>query len=386
MTEKFDDILKQALAPNEEPDLRLNRKIINQVKETDGMMKKRKKWAPGIVFAIALTLALGSAGVYAAYRFLTPQEVAEHTGDKKLAAAFESKNAVKINETQHFKDYDVTLLGIVSGEEIADHLTEKSGEIQADRTYAVTAVGRADGSPMPENRADPEYDNERFFISPLIEGCDPLFVNINSMDGAYVEFAQDGILYRLTECDNLEMFADRTVYLCVLSGDFYDETAYSYDEASGAITRSEDYEGVNALFTLPLDTKQADPEAAERYIADLMPDKETDQESVQEQSEVDAFMAKVTPENIGQYAARVDSTVETIPADEDGVIYHYVIDGRELGGIYMERARMFPDGKTGMSDRLAYFDYEQGMESLKIATFTLNEDGSVICAIYVPKL
>ena len=41
MTEKYDDILKQALAPNEEPDLRLNRKIINQVKETDGMMKKR---------------------------------------------------------------------------------------------------------------------------------------------------------------------------------------------------------------------------------------------------------------------------------------------------------------------------------------------------------
>ena len=45
---------------------------------------------------------------------------------------------------------------------------------------------------------------------------------------------------------------------------------------------------------------------------------------------------------------------------------------------------MFPDGKTGMSDRLAYFDYEKGMESLKIATFTLNEDGSVTCAIYVP--
>lgn len=384
MAEKYDDILKQALAPNEEPDLRLNRKIINQVKETDGMMKKRKKWAPGIVFAIALTLVLGSAGVYAAYRFLTPQEAAEHTGDKKLAAAFESEDAVKINETQHFRDYDVTLLGIVSGEEIADHLTEKNGEVQADRTYAVTAVGRADGSSMPEQLSDPEYDSERFFISPLIEGCNPLFVNIGSMDGAYVEFTQDGILYRLTECDNLEMFADRTVYLCVLSGDFYDEAAYSYDEASGAITRTESYEGVNALFTLPLDSKQADREAAEQYIADLMPDEDSDQDSVQEQSEVDAFMAKITPENIDQYAERVESTVWTIPADEDGVIYHYMIDGEELGGVYMERARMFPDGKTGMSDRLAYFDYEKGMESLKIATFTLNEDGSVTCAIYVP--
>ena len=38
-----------------------------------------------------------------------------------------------------------------------------------------------------------------------------------------------------------------------------------------------------------------------------------------------------------------------------------------------------------MSDRIAYFDYEIGVESLKIVTFTLNEDGTVTGAVYIPK-
>ncbi len=52
----------------------------------------------------------------------------------------------------------------------------------------------------------------------------------------------------------------------------------------------------------------------------------------------------------------------------------------------MSREREFPDGRTGMSDRIAYFGYEIGIESLKIVTFTLNKDGTVTGAVYLPKV
>ena len=70
---------------------------------------------------------------------------------------------------------------------------------QRDRTYIVSAVSRTDGVGMPENMSDDAYGDMRFFVSPLIEGCNPALVNIISMDGVYTEFVQDGVLYRLTE-------------------------------------------------------------------------------------------------------------------------------------------------------------------------------------------
>ena len=387
MSDRFDHILKQALAPNQTPDLRLNQKILNQAKEREEM-KRRKKWVPGIVFSLVFALAAGTGVVYAAYRLLTPEQTAEKIGDKKLAQAFSGEDAVNINETQHFEKYDVTLMGIASGEDIAECVTEKNGEILNDRTYIVTAVSRTDGTPMPENAADEAYGDMRFFVSPLIQGCNPALVNVISMDGVYTEFIQDDVLYRLTECSNIEIFADRTVYLCVSDGDLYNEEAYNYDESTGEITRAEDYKGVNALFELPLDPALADPEAAEEYLAPLTGEEEeaSDEDAyLLGSKEADAFMEKVTPDNIDQYAERIEDSVQTFGADEDGLMYKYAMPDGEFVARYIERERDFPDGKPGMSERIAYFHDENGVESLKMTTLTLNADGTVTAAVYIPK-
>ena len=387
MSDRFDHILKQALAPDQTPDLRLNQKILNQVKEREEM-KKRRKWVPGIVFSLVLVLAAGSGVVYAAYRLLTPEQTAEKIGDKKLAEAFSGEDVVDINETQHFEKFDVTLMGIASGRDIAEYVTEKNGEILNDRTYIVTAVSRTDGTPMPENTSDEAYGDLQFFVSPLIQGCNPALVNVISMDGVYTEFIQDDVLYRLTECSNIEIFADRTVYLCVSDGSFYNEEAYNYDETTGEISRAEDYKGVNALFELPLDPALADPEAAEEYLAPLTGEGEDASEEetyILGSKEADEFMEKVTPENIDQYAERIEDSVQTFGADEDNLMYEYTMEDGEHIARYLDRARDFPDGKPGMSERIAYFHDEGGVESLKMMTLTLNEDGTVTAAVYIPK-
>lgn len=384
MSERLDHVLKQALTPDNKPDLRLNQKILNQVKETEEMKKKNRKWVPGIVFSLVLAMAAGSGAVYAAYRMLTPKQVAEENGDKKLARAFEQEGAVDISETQHFSEYDVTLLGIASGKDIAEYVAQKNGEILDDRTYIVTAVNKTDGTEMPENLSDDAYDTMRFFVSPLIEGCDPNRVNVITMDGIYTEFVQDGVLYRLTECENIEKFADRTIYLCVSDGYFYNAKAYVFDEETGRISKSEDYKGVNALFELPLDPTLADPEAAEEYLSQFEADSD-ETEYTDEIRETDEFIEKVTPDTIDQYAVRLEDSVKVFGADEDGVIYSYTAKDGQKVSRYIERQREFPDGKAGMSERIGYYDLEDSIESMKITAVTLNADGTVTAATYVPK-
>lgn len=391
MSERLDHILKESLTPDYEPDLLLNQKIINHVKEREQMRIKTRKWIPGIIFSLAIILAAGSGVAYAAYKFLTAEDAVESTGNEKLALAFSGEDGIEINETQKFQNFDVTLLGIASGKNLSEYVTEKNGEILKDRSYIVTAVARTDGGVMPENLADEAYDKMRFYISPLISGCDPAEINLVSLDGVYTEFVRDGVLYRLTECSNIEIFADRTVYLCVSDQDQngaagYNEAAYEFDNDTGEISRADNYVGVNALFVLSLDKNLADPEAAEEFLSAFEQEETDVQKYEASQKEADEFMSGITPDNIDQYATLLEDSVYVFDADEDEAVYKYTMpDGESLMRL-MIRQREFPDGKAGMSERISYFPNEDGIQFLKIITFTLNEDETVTGAVYIPKV
>lgn len=56
----------------------------------------------------------------------------------------------------------------------------------------------------------------------------------------------------------MEYFADCGIYVGVSDGDTYNNQAYIYDTDTGEILRSETYQGVNALFDLPVNTAKAD--------------------------------------------------------------------------------------------------------------------------------
>ena len=79
----------------------------------------------------------------------------------------------------------------------------------------------------------------------------------------------DGVRYLLVACDNVEIFADRDVVLCVSTGGSgFSNFAFHYDEATGAITAEPDYAGVNLVFDLPLDAAKADPTAAQAFLGE----------------------------------------------------------------------------------------------------------------------
>ncbi len=396
MKRNLDHLLKQALSPSEEPKARLNRKILVQAEEMANMKKKRKKRVSAAVLAAAATLAVGSIAVVAAARYLTPGQMAERSEDLKLAEAFESEDAVLVNETQEYAGFRVTLLGAVSGKNISKYLAEdQQGQLKDDRFYAAVAIEHADGTPMPDT-SDDAYGEESFYVSPYIKGLEPWNYGIMNMGGGYSEFVQDGIQYRMLDMENISIFADRGLYIGVSSGTFYDAEAYVFSQETGEITRNEAYEKVNALFTLPLDPAKGDPEAAEAFLASMEKENsssetpEMDEQALEVEAWVEEFQNELAEGRIKEDAERIESTVQTCTPKKDGgkEVASYAYDLGDHGGgsgiIFLDDA--FPERNPGTSAVNGYHFSDNELDGLKIEVITLNEDGTVTFAVYQPKL
>jgi len=352
MKRDYDELLKQALTPSDEPDFWLNQKILRQVREEKIMKKKTYKRIPAAVLTAALVLGVGSMTTVAAWKYLMPNEVAQAVMDEKLAEAFMSENAVFVNETQNYGSYYVTFLGMVSGSELTDWIVmDDSGTIRTDLSHIVVAIENADGTPMPDTAGD-AYGELEFLVTPLVEGYNPVTYNAFAFGGSYTDEVVEGVLYRVMECDNVEIFADRDLYLAVLDSTFYRAAAYNYDETSGEISRNESYDGLNALFQLPIDVAKADPDAAETYMESLFVEDVID--ATEEYVEVEAWMENLSPENIDELAVRVEHTVQILTVDENGYlnVAPYEIEGRGSSGeCSILESWMFGDIGIGMCDR-----------------------------------
>lgn len=389
--EKLDQLLQHALSPKEEPGYWLNQKILRKAKEAEAMAdKKCKRRVPATVMAAALVLVAGSITTVAAWKYLTPDKVAQEVEDQTLAEAFQSEGAVLINESQEYGGYKITLLGIVSGKNLSRFVSSNdAGEVKDDRTYVVTAIENADGSPRPST-SDDSYGKDPLFVSPLISMQDPVKFNIVTMDGAYSEFVQDGVQYRITESDNVELFADRALYLAVNDGVFYNAEAYQYHQDTGEITRNEAYEGVNALFQLPLDKNKADEKKAKEYIQKLEKEMDSPEGKATDKGQEGSLVSRIAKKalewgetGLEQNAELLDGLTQTFSVDEEGYFsYSYEVkdDGIGSSGKILADS-LFEEGQVGMSESMQIIGGETEQD-VYIETFTRNEDGTVTLKVY----
>ena len=116
------------------------------VAATKGAPTMKKSRVTG--FAAVLAAVCLGAGVCAAGYYLTAGQAAREMGESAVAQLLESPDAVTINETQTDAGYDVTLLGMVTGEHLTDAWSSYwNGDVpQNGTTYAVLSVSRSDGS------------------------------------------------------------------------------------------------------------------------------------------------------------------------------------------------------------------------------------------------
>lgn len=386
--EKLDLILKQALSPEIDDcdvkiktmDMERKENMINYEKNKNFKKSSVKSWkhAAAAAAAIAVTM-VSSITAYAAWRYFSAKDVAAEIADNRLAQEFEQNNWMDECETQTYGNYDITLLGIVSGDEISSHLSKTdSGEIDGDKTYMAVAIAHSDGTPMPDSS---KTDEEQFYVSPYIEGLDPARYNASVLGGNNTLFVSDGIQYRLLETDNIECFADRKIYIGVSEGEAYDDKAYVYDSVSGDISRNESYEGVNALFTLSIDSNLADQKRAAEVIA-AMDNYEAGGEYTEILSEADRWVNSITPENIDEKATPLESSRQVLSLSE---FAEYVMgeaaDGADVDAEAAVLDEYFPDG-VGMSEVMTKSGASK--EDAYVETYTLNSDDTVTILRYVP--
>lgn len=256
--DRFEELLCHTFAADSLPSEATQQALLAHLEEKEKISMKHISIKRTPIIAAALCLAL-SVTALASWHFLSASSVADKVAPS-LSEAFADEDATKLNAVRAQNGYIVSLLGLTSGEA----LTESDADLNDTSTYAVVAIAKEDGTPV-------DSASQPYFVSPLIQGLEAWKYNIASMSGGYSEFVEDGILYRLIECDDIQMLADRSLYLCVTDTTFYAKDAFLVDD-EGHLSENPSYEGLNVLFDLPLDASKADPEAAQKYIDDLWPE------------------------------------------------------------------------------------------------------------------
>lgn len=380
---QMDRMLSRALTQQAKPDAALQQKVCSQWKERREM-NRNKKWmaaAAAVACVLAVTVSVGAAG-----RYLSSRQVAEEFNMDNMAKAFSEGNGIEINQTQTYGDYNVTLLGVTSGANLGWPQPE---EIEKEKTYAVVAIEKTDGTPMPDGTDDQEMPQD-FFVSPLIEGYNPLNFNVMTMDGSVTWDVINGVEYRIVECDNVEIFADHKLHLCVMDSTFYNKDAYNYDPETGVITPNADYTGMNLLFDLPLDASKADPQKVEEYLKDFkLMFSEEDQADGDSADTID-----LTPEyveyvsggewkkEVAESACVIEKTVMNNP-DEGMYTLDFQIDredGSQSSGTFYFYDRDFLDGVAVQQSY--YSSSEEGMWYREIVVAKKQEDGTVTLQAY----
>ncbi|WP_010275076.1 hypothetical protein [Paenibacillus senegalensis] len=367
--EDLERLLKQSLTSAAEPEERLNQIIIHQVRERGQMKNKHSRKVSAVLLAAVMLLVL-SVSTYAAAELFSAKQVAENLGEQLLADAFASKDAIHINQTIASGDYLFTLHGVVSGTGLREfeHSTE---DIYPDKTYAVVSIARQDGKAMPAT-ADPDYGKEPFFVSPLVKGLNPVRYNIASMRGGYNETVINGVMYRLIECDQVEIFADRGIYLAISSDTtFYSVEAFRYDEITGEIQARKDYPGASVLFDLPLDITKADPVKAEAYLEELQnPSQDTSSEHEEWGRWSLEFRAKLRKgEEIGE---TIPGSIKEVTFDDSGNIIY--TDGER--SIKINSDNLFEKDQVGFTDKR--FSASGGADDVyRVVIFHRDENGVI---------
>ncbi|MGN0428371.1 MAG: DUF4179 domain-containing protein [Agathobacter sp.] len=412
MSKQIEDLLFDSLMARDEPAPALNRQILERWSKEDRTMKRKHFYPKAAVAACVCVLATGSITAYAAYHFLNPAQIAEEAHNIRLSNVFESDCAIEINETQISNGYRITLLGLVSGENLDAYVPEgKKSEIDRKKTYAAFAIERVD-------ETDIKVDN--LCISALVSGIPFSDMNNANMGGSLTWFVQDGVLYELYTCDNLEIFADRGVYLGVVDMFGRENAAFHMDEESGAYRKVEDYEGTAALFQLPLDKTLADETAVQQYLEELKKEEaenskesESSEETViseenesaeaetlkenenpveyedskeAEHAAIREWLHTLTKENLDDYFVINKESILTAYPDQNGWI--------DFGSYYDSYLECTVYGATGFLDymieedenmRISGYGMSDDISDLRISVIFRNEDGSFTTAVYKAK-
>jgi hypothetical protein len=344
-----------------------------------------------VLAAVAAAVALSGIGVYAALAYLSPADVANELNYPELAKQFEVQTSFTESagetsaavaaepESITSGDYTFTFLGITSGADL-NVMHMNADEAQ---TYAVVAIENADGTPFDKETYYDSNTMHSFFVSPLIHGREPWKGGaIAQLGGAATERIIDGKIYRLVECDNIEIFAAGGVSLAVSTGAFYNTEAFDYNAETG-LTTAKDFDGSSVVFELPLDPALGDPVAAAAYWEDF----EREMTATAPPAPELPFLGDDFGTADWEDVSIVPDTTQVLTPDEDGVVKYVYGEIPEIGGgsITVRLGDLLEENKTSWIVGGGGITYEDGTYAFYGIRMTLNtEDGTVTAELVIP--
>lgn len=226
----------------------------NAAEGKENIMSKNRKPIK-IAAVVAAAIMILSFSVSAVISLLSPSQVAEHFGEKELAVFFEEST----HEVQTVTDgyYSACFLGMAPGKEMC---VIDGTQINENRSYAVWALYRNDGTPMSI------LDGSPIQVIPVMKGYRPNALSAFGMSAHGTE--KDGVLYFLCDYTDLEIFADKEVSLIVFEGTFPTPKILTNNK-DGDVVYADGYKGIKGSFTLSLDKTKADSEAADKLLEAL---------------------------------------------------------------------------------------------------------------------
>lgn len=245
-----------ALAFSSDYEVRLAEAMKKTEKGKDVMIVMKKRKTVRLIAAVISAILILSLTAYAAVTLLSPQEVADELEMEELNDKW--KNSEKFPLSSGNEEYTVSVLGYASDTELNNISSETTEE---NRVYLVISIAKTDGTPLKA------IDGMPLQISPLVKGYEPFKINLWSFGSGANGMEKDGVLYYLFEMSDLEIFADRTVYIAAYEG-FTPMDALTMME-DGTITYKDDYIGFKAIFELPLDKSKANPEAVKELLSQM---------------------------------------------------------------------------------------------------------------------
>lgn len=411
---EMDLIMQKALASEIAPDKSINDKIIREWEKkylsnpagNPGFRKEvkfmGKRKIGSLAAAAALFILAVSSTVFAAVKYLTEDEIVSELGNDAAQDAFQGEESLELDETLEAGDYRFKLYGVTTKEALINS-GFKEDMVREGGTYIVLSIEHLDGEPMPDTSSD-AYNNLHFFISPLIQGLEPWQYNMGSMGGAHSTIVRGGVLYRMIQCDDIALFADRQIYLCITDTDFYETEAYNYSESDGTITRNEAYEGMNLLMELPIDPKRADEKKAQEYLAKLQESWEIEPEEavagengivstncrilddiILKEREKDSSITTwkdIPLETLLGYAELKEDSIQEVTGDENGVVKFSYKDG---DGFTNEIASSLGDDFLEGNIDVVLLGCAYSEDDAEFWVARRDENGKVKCMLYFLK-
>jgi hypothetical protein len=370
-------------------------------------MNRRPLKNLGALAVAAAVIALSAVTVFA-ITYKRPAEVAKEMNAPVLAemleaAAISEAKAVEtlsentettavmrqaeMNESITSGKYTFTLLGILTSDEAAELQTIDTDDI--GNTYAVVAIAYADGTPFDkETHYDPMTQDDKFQVTPLLTGIAPKDRGI-FWNGGASEKIIDGVIYRITCTDDLEMFADKGVKLAVHTEVGVGNNAYYYDEEKGDYILNSEFDGSAVLFDLPLDKTKGDPEKAAQYFADQEAEQNAPlppelQERMDKMAAIEDDAKKIDWTD----AFVVEGASKTFTPNADGIVEFNVYDEKVGGaGGSFKVSDIFPEAEAGTVVNSIGFGGKMPDDVLFYAThYTLNADGTVTIEMVTPNI